>query len=133
MRIGRKLEIDMNKKIVTFLLISVLIVLLFSTLTVYADNKDYDVSKYTINVIINPDGSTNIEEAITYRFDGEFNGVFRDVDFTSTGGIVNPKVFVKRDGGLVELQLNSTKDLDARGKNGTFNLVNEDELAHFKI
>ncbi len=123
----------MNKKIVTVLLISVLIVLLYSPITVYADNKDYDVSKYTINVVINPDGSADIEEAITYRFDGEFNGVFRDVDFSSTGGIVNAKVFVKRDGGLTELQLNSTKDLDARGKNGTYNLVIEGELARFKI
>lgn len=125
---------SINKRIAMFFAAVILLAsVFFSPLAVYADNKEYNVSEYIINVSINPDGSSDIEETITYRFDGEFNGIFRNVDFSSTGGIVNPKVFVRKADRLVELQLNSTADIDAKGSNGTFNWVNEGELARFKI
>lgn len=101
--------------------------------TAIAADKFYDISGYTINVNINPDGSADMEERLTYNFSGDFNGILRDVDFSSTGGLENPQVFVDENGSLAEWKLNSTESLDDNSGPGTYNLVNEGSIAHFKI
>jgi uncharacterized membrane protein len=101
--------------------------------TAFADSRSYHVSGYTINAAINPDGSADMEERLTYTFDGDFNGILGDIDFSSTGGLENMQVFVEKDGSLQEWRLNSTSDLDANGGRGTYNLVREGELAKFKV
>lgn len=111
----------------------VFVLVIFQSTPAYADDRYYEISRYTVNVIINPDGSAGIEERITYNFNGEFNGIFRDVDFSRTGGMENVKVYVEKDGNLVEWRLNSTSDLDVSGGVGTYNLVTENNIAHFKI
>lgn len=107
--------------------------MLISVQTVFADDKYYDISKYVMNVDILPDGSADIEERLTYHFSGQFNGVLRDLDFSSTGGLENIRVYVEKDGSLVEWTLNSSSNLDAVGDPGEYNLVNQGEIAHFKI
>ncbi len=107
--------------------------ILFPGVAVFADDREYNISKYIINVAINPDGSADIEEIITYDFDGKFNGVLRDVDFSETGGMENPRVYVTQDKTINELKLHSTTDLDAGMNDGSYNLVNDGRIAHFKI
>lgn len=107
--------------------------ILFPGIAVYADDREYNISKYIINVDINPDGSADIEEILTYDFDGKFNGVLRDVDFSETGGMENPRVYVTQDKTINELKLHSTTDLDAGMNDGSYNLVNDGRIAHFKI
>lgn len=107
--------------------------MLISAQAVFADDKYYDISKYVMNVDIRPDGSAHIEERLTYHFSGQFNGVLRDLDFSSAGGLENIRVYVEKDGGPVEWRLNSSSDLDAAGDPGEYNLVNQGEIAHFRI
>lgn len=93
----------------------------------------YYISAYTINVVVNQDGSADLEERLTYAFSGQFNGALRDVDFSGTRGLVNQKVYVDRAGVLKEYKQNATNTLDYAGQPGTFNIVQKDYLAHFKI
>ncbi len=118
-----------NIIVITFILFS----LVFSSVTSSAENRSFEITEYTIDVTIKPDGSADIKETLVYDFDGEFNGVLRDVDFMATGGLENPGVYVEKKGVLHELKLNSTDNLDAGGENGTYNLVRENDIAHFKI
>ncbi len=123
-----------NGKILEIFALLVLLVMMFMPgVPVYAASREYEVSQYKIDVVVNPDGSADIEEVITYDFDGKFNGVFRDIDFSATGGMINPRVYAEKNGKLAELQLHSTSSLDAGGTNGTYNMVNEGQIAHFKI
>ena len=123
----------MNRKLILFIMIVAVLLPMLSGQLIYADSRYYDVSRYVINVGINPDGTADIEERLTYNFKGQFNGILRDVDFSSTSGMENPKVYVEKNGSLVEWKLNSTRDLDAEGDFGTYNLVGQNEIAHFKI
>ncbi|MCB2359198.1 DUF2207 domain-containing protein [Clostridium estertheticum] len=96
-------------------------------------SKSFYVSGYNINIIINKDGSADYEERLTYNFDGEFNGVLRDVDFSGTKGLKNKKVYVIENTKLQELKLNSENSLDEKGDSGTYNFVEDGDLGHFKI
>ncbi|NLH95796.1 MAG: DUF2207 domain-containing protein [Clostridiaceae bacterium] len=101
---------------------------------VRADSRYYDITGYTVHVVINPDGSADVEESITYDFTGEFNGVLRDIDYERTDGIANLRVFVEEDGiNVREFTVNSTTDYDAAGDPGTYNIYHDDEIAHLKV
>ncbi|MBU3092110.1 DUF2207 domain-containing protein [Clostridium sp. CF011] len=84
-------------------------------------------------VIVNKDGSADFEERLTYNFDGKFNGVTRDVDFSFTKGIKDKKVYVLENDNLKELQLNPGNSLDATVKPGTYNFIEEGTLARLKL
>lgn len=123
-----------SKRFLIHLIWAVLVLsVLLSTQAVFAENKQYDISSYFISVDIQPDGSADIEERLTYRFSGQFNGVLRDVDYSLTDGLENIQVYVEKNDSLVEWRLNSTTDLDASGDPGEYNLVNKNQIAHFKI
>jgi len=130
---------EVMKKSSTILFIRMFLVIILFTLLgfqkpVYAsDNRTYYLSGYNINVLVNKDGSANFEERLTYNFDGQFNGVTRDVDFSLTKGLKDKKVYVMENDKLKELQLNSGNSLDDTGDLGTFNFVEEENLAKFKI
>lgn len=124
----------MRKKLWAVILpVAVLLVIFPAFQTVFAANSHYTIDGYFINVDIRPDGSANVEEKITYRFNGSFNGILRNVDYELTDGIGNIQVFAEKDGGIAEFKVNSTTNLDADGSPGTYNLVNEDEIAQFKV
>ena len=98
-----------------------------------SNNRTYNLSRYNINIIVNKDGSANFEEHLTYNFDGKFNGVTRDVDFSLTKGLKDKKVYVMENNTLKELTLNSGNSLDDTGDSGTYNYVEEDNLGKLKI
>jgi len=101
---------------------------------VYAsDNKTYYLSGYNINILVNKDGSANFEERLTYNFDGQFKGVTRDVDFSDTKGLKDKKIYVVENNDLKELTLNSGNSLDDSGDPGTYNFIEENSFARFKI
>lgn len=115
-----------------------LVIILFTLFTFKqqvnaADNKTYYVSGYNVNIAINKDGSADYEERLTYNFDGQFNGVLRDVDFSLTKGLKDKKVYVLENDKLKELTLNSGNSLDSNANPGTYNYVEEGTLARFKI
>ncbi len=124
----------MKKKLTSLILAAVTLLVVFSYgLTVNADSRYYTIEGYNVNVSVQPDGSANIEERLTYRFNGSFNGVFRDIDFSDTDGIQGVKVYVDDNGTERELSVNSESSLDAEGQSGTYNIVTEGDLKRFKV
>ena len=128
----------MTKRSATIFTRIFLIIILFSlTISgqkVYAsDNKTYYLSGYNINILLNKDGSANFEERLTYNFDGQFKGVTRDVDFSDTKGLKDKKIYVVENNNLKELKLNSGNSLDDSGDPGTYNFIEKQSLARFKI
>ncbi len=125
----------MRRKLPVIVILAAVIILQVFAVgqTAIAADKYYDISGYTVNVNINPDGSADIEERLTYNFNGDFNGILGEIDFSSTGGIENLQVFVDKNGTPEEWRLNSTQDVDDDSGSGTYNLVNEGTMANFKI
>ncbi len=121
------------KLLYSCIIVSVLLGILFPAYSASAESRSYEVSSYEINVKINQDGSAGIEERITYYFSGEFNGILRNIDFTSTGGIEDLQVYVEKGGSLEAMKLNSTSDIDASGAPGTYNSVSRNGINNLKI
>lgn len=124
-----------QKTLFAFLLLAIICFLfLLSDVSLFAQDREYYIDKYDINVVLNPDGSADIEEFLYYDFDGQFNGVFRDLDFSETDGIIDPKLYVMNaDRSLSEISLYSTDDLDEGGIDGTYNSVESGDLLKFKV
>ncbi len=124
----------MKKRVLAyFSLVVILWSVMFSSQTVSADDRYYNIIDYNVQSVIFPDGSADITERIKYDFNGSFNGVLRDIDYSETDGIDNIQVFAESwDGTLKEFSLNSSS-LDANGPTGTYNLQNDNEMARFKV
>ena len=123
------------KKRLTALILAVMTLLTVLSFgwTVNADSRYYTIEGYNVSVDVLPNGSANIEERITYRFNGDFNGVLRDIDFDRTDGIQDVKVYVDDNGTERELSVNSRSSLDADGSSGSYNMVTEGNLERFKV
>ena len=120
-------------KLVLCMLVFLFLQMLSPQLEVFAADRVYYISGYNINVNVNQDGSADIEERLTYNYSGQFNGALVDVDFSQTKGLADQKIFVEKNGSLVEWQLNTSNSLDDQGQPGTYNFEMEGEKAHFKI
>lgn len=119
--------------ILSTILLTILITLSFGHVA-HAADKVYFIEKYNILVGLNADGSADIEEQITYNFRGDmFNGVTRDVDFSSTGGMTDAMAYIMRGGKLVYLIPNKTSDINYNGMTGSYNYVVSGTLGKFKI
>lgn len=120
------------KKISAFKIILVIVILLLITTTfcnsILADNgRSFYITKYNILININENGSANIEEYITYKFSGKFNGITLDIDLSKTKGLDNYEVFINKNDAQIEA-LENNSNLP-----GTyiFNLSNN--MASFKV
>ena len=60
--------------------------------------RNYHIAKFNSNVHVAEDGSARVEEQITFVFNGEYHGIYRDlpVDYPGPGGS-NYTLFVKVD------------------------------------
>jgi len=73
-----------------FLLTFVIMILLLSGVHAYASqDREHGIAEFIIHIHINADGSADVEERITNRFIGQFNGVFRDINRRGIGRIEN--------------------------------------------
>jgi uncharacterized membrane protein len=100
---------------------------------VNAEDRVYYISAYNITADIQTDGSATIEEKLTYNFSGSFNGILLDVDYADTSGISDIEAYVIRNGQPDRLKLNAGNRFDDSGEPGTYNYMEHDELASFKI
>lgn len=64
----------------------------FTTNTAVA--RDYSIDQYRINVNINKSGDAQVQQRITYNFDGAFNGVYYNQDIAGIKGLTDPSVYV---------------------------------------
>ncbi|MGB6409344.1 MAG: DUF2207 domain-containing protein [Planococcus donghaensis] len=88
----------MHKKKFT---IALWVLLIFALLPVQALAVEYSISNVTIQAQVNADGTVDVTENHTYRFEGEFNGITREIipqdgtsiqQFSATDGNRNLKV-----------------------------------------
>ncbi len=67
----------------------------------YASQGYYDVAEFNLNVDILENGDAVVMEEITYDFDGDFNGVLRDIDYSRTSGLKDLTVGVKEGENII--------------------------------
>ena len=77
-----------NKKIFCII---ILCFILFSTLTFVSadDDKSYTINHAIIDLIVDTNGLLHVNETYDYTFNGEFNGVSRDIPLKSGESINN--------------------------------------------
>jgi len=74
------------KKIISLAILLALIAIPISAST---PSRQHGIPNYTIYIHINRDGSADIEERITNRFAGQFNGVFMEFNSRGFGNLTN--------------------------------------------
>ncbi len=70
----------MNKKIKIFLLLIVMTIIF----VIFQNNvqaKTYSVENMDIQVTVNQDGSVSVEQEMTFKFNGEYNGIYIDIPY----------------------------------------------------
>ena len=76
------------------LCIILLFLILFSTLTLVSadDDKSYSIPYALIELTVGDSGLLHVDERYDYSFDGQFNGVYRDIPLKSGESIENIRV-----------------------------------------
>ena len=110
-----------------YIAIAAAAVIMLTASPVPAGSRKYDITGYKINVGILPDGSAEIEEFITYKFDGQFEGVFLDIDFSGSRGLVGHSVEVRKFEGFKKFAN------DFSGSDGTYKYTVEGNIAKFVV
>lgn len=72
-----------------------LLMFVFPGFQAFGSQGYYEVSEFNLNVDILENGDAVVMEEITYDFDGDFNGVLRDIEYTKTSGLKDLTVGVK--------------------------------------
>lgn len=91
----------MNKhKMLKTVLTMILLIFIIPIFNVEASDGYYEVDEFNITVDILENGDAVIMEEITYDFDGNFNGILRDIDYDLTSGIKNITVGVLENGSI---------------------------------
>lgn len=84
--------------------LALIFAMLLALITVFcpqvAEAKSYDIIQYKVIIDVMPNGDAKFEEVITYDFDGDFNGVLRNIDLDGSDGIEALEVFVVEGEGL---------------------------------
>jgi len=76
------------------LCIILLFLLLFSTISAISadDDRSYTIDQAFIDLTVGSNGLLHVDEQFDYAFDGEFNGVYRDIPLKAGESIENVKV-----------------------------------------
>ena len=79
------------KKVFVVLLVSIL---LFSTVSQVSadDDRSYSIDDALIELTIQSNGLLHVDEAYLYSFEGQYNGVYRDIPLKSGERVRNVKV-----------------------------------------
>ena len=65
-------------KILSTIIFAVIVIIIFQN---KVEAKSYTVEDMNIEATINDDGSVNIEQTLTYKFDGSYNGIYINVPY----------------------------------------------------
>lgn len=88
------------KKLLTILTI---IIILISPKSVLADNREYFIDNLNINAQILANGDVVVNEILQYRFDGEFNGIYRNLNLNGTNQyLINSVSIIDSSGNIIE-------------------------------
>jgi len=86
--------------------LAVLATLLVAALPAAAQGRSITLRDYTVDVVVNRDGTADVTEVITARFDGTWNGIFRDISLKHETG----------QGRKARLHIDDVRVTDAQGQ-----------------
>lgn len=117
----------MKKGIAFFVMSLVLLFGLFQIQNEVRADDNYDINKYLVNVKIQNDGNAEVTQKITYKFDGDFHGVYYNQDLKGIKGAGSPEVSVNDNQGTIDLA-KSNSELD-----NTFNVQKTTDNMRIKV
>ena len=111
-----------------FLLFLGVLLILIVPKSVYAENKEYFIDKLNIEAEILNNGDVVINELIEYRFDGDFNGIYRNLNLNGSEGYLINEVSV------IDSLGNTTKLIEENyGENNTYEINENSDETQIKI
>ena len=117
----------MKKIYVILTSIVVGLLLIITSGTIVKADSSYDITNYDMNINVSDDGNAEVIQKVTYNFDGDFYGVYLNLDFKGTKGSTDPKVQVKQNG-----QLRDLKQAYSQADN-TYELSKQDDVTKIKV
>ena len=84
----------MNKKIASIALILIFILAMVPSIA-FSEDRSYTINKADIQLFVQSDGLLHVKESLYYSFEGQYNGVYRDIPLRSDQSINNIKVSTK--------------------------------------
>ncbi|WP_275373097.1 DUF2207 domain-containing protein [Clostridium tertium] len=112
------------KKLIFFL------TLLFSLtipIAVSADNKYYSIDKLLINAEIQNNGDVLVNDEFTYSFNGDFNGIYLNLNLNGSNGYSINNVAIEDSTGSHNLENKSDKS------NNSYEIINTNDKVQVKI
>lgn len=106
------------KKIITFIM---LIIIFLIPNKAFASTGDFFIDNLDINAQILPNGDVEVNETIKYRFEGDFNGIFRNLKLNGTENyIINGISIIDENGNVIETKegkdgVENTYEINATG------------------
>ena len=97
----------MNRKLIVTLIVSLFLIATISSLGFAEggsdDDRSYDISKGDVQLFVEENGLIHVKETYEYVFQGEWNGVYRDIPLKSGESLKNIKV--KTEGAYNSFQI----------------------------
>ncbi len=115
----------MRKLILTFLLI---LLIFITPMKVSAQEKSYTIDKLSTTAKIAENGDVEVQEEITYAFNGNYNGVYRNLNKNKTNGYIVSKVAIKDERGNI-----TSLSLSNDSKDNTYEIVDFGENTQIKV
>lgn len=110
------------------LVILSIIFILITPKSIYANNKEYFIDKLNIEAQILNNGDVVINEIIEYRFNGDFNGIYRNLDLNGANSyLVNGVSIIDNSGNTTEV-IEEYSD-----ENNTYQINKDNNTAQIKI
>ncbi|WP_416150454.1 DUF2207 domain-containing protein [Salipaludibacillus sp. HK11] len=88
----------------------VLTTMVFLTFPGSASAFELTITNANIDAYLQPDGNVEVEESFTYEFDGEFNGVIRNLNYREESSIVNLEAYENEE----SLQIETEEEISHR-------------------
>ena len=104
--------------------------LLFSLtipISVSADNKYYSIDKLHINAEIQNNGDVLVNDEFTYSFNGDFNGIYLNLNLNGSNGYSINNVAIEDSTGSHNLENKSDKS------NNSYEIINTNDKVQVKI
>ena len=90
------------RKLITIL--TVIIILIFPK-SIYGSTREYFIDKLNIEAEILNNGDVTVNEIIEYRFQGDFNGVYRNLELNGTEQyLINEISIIDESGNVIEVK-----------------------------
>ncbi|MDZ5000950.1 DUF2207 domain-containing protein, partial [Clostridium perfringens] len=94
---------------------------------VYADNKYYSIDNLLVNAEIQSNGDILVNDEFTYTFNGDFNGIYLNLNLNGSKGYSIYNVTIEDNDGLYTLENKDDKS------NNSYEIINTGDKVQVKI